>query len=171
MKKVSLQKWRANEENKGVLIDVRTPLEYGSEHAEASLSLPLDQVSLESLKKLTDDSTIALICKSGTRASLAAEKLKDQGLEIYVLEGGMDAWIAQGLPTVYGKKAMSLERQVRIAAGALVLSGAVLSLLGFSYMVYLSGFVGAGLIFAGLTDTCAMGLLIAKMPWNQKGCC
>ena len=81
--------------------------------------------------------------------------------------GGTLAWDAAGLPVVRGKKTILLERQVRIAAGFLVLVGAVLALVVHPYFVGLSAFVGAGLMFAGITDSCGMGMLLAKMPWNR----
>ena len=87
------------------------------------------------------------------------------------VEGGTQAWDAAGLPVIRGQKAISLERQVRIAAGSLVLTGAVLSHWVHPWWIGLSGFVGAGLIFAGITDTCGMGLLLARMPWNNVASC
>ena len=85
-----------------------------------------------------------------------------------VVEGGTTAWAAAGLPCEStGGRVISLERQVRIAAGALVLVGVLLGWFVHPYFVWLSAFVGGGLIFAGITDTCAMGMLLAKMPWNQ----
>jgi len=85
-----------------------------------------------------------------------------------VIEGGMLAWSKAGLPVVNGElKVWSLERQVRFAAGALVVLGVVLSLMIHPYGIALSAFVGAGLVFAAVTDTCTMGLLLAKMPWNK----
>ena len=83
------------------------------------------------------------------------------------VEGGTQAWAAAGLPVVRGKKIVSLERQVRIAAGSLVCLGVLLAWLVHPAFIALSAFVGAGLIFAGLTDTCGMGLLLARMPWNR----
>ena len=84
------------------------------------------------------------------------------------IEGGTMACVEAGLPVVRGKKAISLERQVRIAAGSLVLLGAALSFVHPAF-IGLSAFVGAGLVFAGITDTCGMGLILARMPWNQSG--
>ena len=78
-----------------------------------------------------------------------------------------DAWTAAGLPVVRGKATMSLERQVRIAAGLLVLVGVTLGFTVHPYWFGLSGFVGAGLAFAGITDTCMMGMMLAKLPWNR----
>ncbi|HJZ53542.1 MAG TPA: YgaP-like transmembrane domain, partial [Gemmataceae bacterium] len=83
------------------------------------------------------------------------------------VEDGTPAWERAGGPVVRGKKAVSLERQVRIAAGLLVLLGVVLALTIDPWFVLVSGFIGAGLVFAGVTDTCGMGLLLARMPWNQ----
>ena len=99
---------------------------------------------------------------------MACQKLEAAGYESVVnLEGGTSAWQAAGLQVVEGKKAMSLERQVRIAAGSLIVIGAAIGYFVHPGGYGLSAFVGAGLVFAGLTDTCAMGMMIAKMPWNQ----
>jgi rhodanese-related sulfurtransferase len=99
---------------------------------------------------------------------MACERLAAAGVASVVnVEGGTLAWEKAGLPVVRGKKAMSLERQVRIAAGSLVLIGTVLGAFVHPYALGLAGFVGAGLVFAGITDTCGMGMLLARMPWNQ----
>jgi hypothetical protein len=84
-----------------------------------------------------------------------------------VVAGGTDAWVAAGLPVVRGKAAIALERQVRIAAGLIVLTGVVLGYTVHHYWFALSGAVGAGLAIAGITDTCMMGMLLARMPWNR----
>ena len=89
-----------------------------------------------------------------------------------MVEGGTSAWASAGLPVNKGtSEVISLERQVRIAAGALVFSGVLLAHFVNPVFIWLSGFIGAGLIFAGTTDWCGMGILISKMPWNQKGSC
>jgi rhodanese-related sulfurtransferase len=109
-----------------------------------------------------------VICKSGGRGQKAAEMFQQAGFANVVnVEGGTQACEGAGLPVVRGKKAISLERQVRIAAGSLVLIGAALAWLVHPAFIGLSAFVGAGLVFAGITDTCGMGLLLARMPWNQ----
>ena len=152
-------------------LDVRTPIEHREIHAEGVTLLPLDQLNVDRVRELrSDDRPIYLFCRSGSRAAKAYEQLEKAGLNhCYVVEGGTDAWAASGLSVVRGSKAISLERQVRIAAGLLVLIGAIASLLIHPYAIALSAFVGAGLVFAGLTDWCGMGLLLAKMPWNQVG--
>jgi rhodanese-related sulfurtransferase len=109
-----------------------------------------------------------VICRSGSRGKQACEKFLAAGYTNVVnVEGGTQAWDQAGLPVVRGKKVISLERQVRIAAGLLVLLGAILGFVVHPYFIGLAAFVGAGLTFAGITDTCGMGMLLAKMPWNQ----
>ena len=83
------------------------------------------------------------------------------------VEGGNTACVAASVQVVRGKKAISLERQVRIAAGVLVCAGAALGFFVHPYWIGLSAFIGAGLVFAGVTDTCGMGMVLAKMHWNQ----
>ena len=149
------------------LIDVRIPGEFRSVHAEGALNHPLESLDAEGLPFEKDD-TLHLICQSGGRSAMAFQKLEAVGYEAVVnVEGGTAAWQAAGLPLVEGNKAMSLERQVRVAAGSLIVIGAAIGYFVHPGGYGLSAFVGAGLVFAGLTDTCAMGMMIAKMPWNQ----
>jgi rhodanese-related sulfurtransferase len=109
-----------------------------------------------------------VICQSGNRSSKACGAFVAAGFNNVVnVDGGTTAWNKAGLPVNRGKKAVSLERQVRIAAGLLVFAGTALGVFVHEYWLGLPAFVGAGLTFAGITDTCAMGMLIAKMPWNQ----
>jgi len=153
------------------LIDVRTPIEFREIHAVLAHNIPLDSLAPHSVMKRRSGSAeepLYLICKSGSRGSKACEKFIKEGYANVVnVEGGTMTWDESGLPVNRGKKAMSLERQVRIAAGFIVLLGALLGIFVHSYFAGISAFVGAGLMFAGITDSCAMGMLIAKMPWNQ----
>ncbi|QDT14967.1 rhodanese-like domain-containing protein [Alienimonas californiensis] len=152
----------------GVLIDVRTGPEYRGVHAEGARNVPLDRLDPALLKQeLRGDGPILAICQSGARSVRAVETLRAAGLEAISVDGGTPAWESAGLPVARGKKSISLERQVRIAAGSLVLIGSILALTAHPYWAGLPAFVGAGLTFAGLTDTCGMGLLLAKMPWNR----
>ncbi len=152
------------------LIDVRTPVEFREVHLEPARNVPLDQLDPKALIEQRKGSTgepLYVICKSGGRSRQACEKLVSAGFtNIINVEGGTTACVAAGLPVVRGKKAISLERQVRIAAGSLVLLGAIGSC-WFQPLIWLSAFVGAGLVFAGITDTCGMGMLLARMPWNR----
>ena len=153
------------------LIDVRTPAEYREIHAEGAELAPLDRLDPKGLVARLNGSTtepIYVICKSGSRARQACEQFLAAGIaNIVSVEGGTTAWEQAGLPVVRGKKTMSLERQVRIAAGSLVLIGAVLGLAFHPWWIGISAFVGTGLVFSGVTDTCGMGMLLARMPWNQ----
>jgi rhodanese-related sulfurtransferase len=153
------------------LIDVRTPVEYRELHVAQARNVPLDRLDPAAVMQTRDgdqDETVYLICRSGSRGRQACEKFLAAGItNIINVEGGTLAWAECGLPVVRGKKAISLERQVRIAAGSLVLLGALLGWLVHPVFIALAAFVGAGLVFAGTTDTCGMGLLLARMPWNQ----
>ena len=151
------------------VIDVRTPVEFAEVHVPQARSVPLDELKTGSLQ-LPKDQPVYLLCRSGQRATKAAEKLATEGfLQPVVVEGGTLAWIEANLPVTRGQtKVISLERQVRIAAGAIVLTGVLLARFVNFNFIWLSGFVGAGLIFAGITDFCGMGLLIAKLPWNKR---
>ncbi|MDM4015231.1 rhodanese-like domain-containing protein [Roseiconus lacunae] len=153
------------------LIDVRTPVEYREIHAEGAVNVPLDSIDPDAVAASRNghgSHPLYLICKSGNRSSKAAQKFIDAGIENVVsVDGGTTAWTNAGLPVVRGRKSISLERQVRIAAGFLTLLGAALGFFVHPYFVALSAFIGAGLMFAGITDTCGMGMMLAKMPWNQ----
>lgn len=156
------------------LVDVRTPVEFEEKHLAGAELHPLHELDPSRVRERAAGRPIAVICQSGKRADQAARKLEAAGLDaVSVLEGGVAAWETAGLPLQRGKKGISLERQVRIAAGTLVLLGVLGSLVIHPAFLALSGFVGAGLIFAGVTDWCGMGLLLARMPWNKRAasCC
>ena len=151
------------------LLDVRTPVEFWELHAAGARNVPLDRLDPSAeMKGRVGDEPLYVICRSGGRGRQACEKFLAAGFNNVVnVEGGTLAWAECGLPVVRGKKAISLERQVRIAAGSLVLLGALLGWLVHPIILVLSAFVGAGLVFSGVTDTCGMGLLLSRMPWNQ----
>lgn len=160
------------------LIDVRTPAEYCEVHVNFARSVPLDKLDPQAMhaERTKNGSTppLYVICRSGSRSRQACEKLIEAGLtEVVSVEGGTQACESAGLPVVRGKKTMSLERQVRIVIGAMVLAGVALAAFGDDALepigLGLAGFMGAGLVFAGITDTCALAMLIAKLPWNQAG--
>jgi rhodanese-related sulfurtransferase len=162
------------------LIDVRTPVEFREVHVEIARNIPLDQLDVTALMQARNESAnepLYVICRSGGRGQQACEKFLTAGFSNVVnVEGGTMACVEAGLPVIRGKKAVSLERQVRIAAGSLILLGAVLGWFLNPAFIWLSAVVGAGLIFAGITDTCGMGMILARMPWNQcsqnaKSCC
>jgi rhodanese-related sulfurtransferase len=161
------------------VIDVRTPVEFREVHVEVARNAPLDKLDPATVMRSRNgskDEPLYLICRSGSRGRQACEKFLAAGFTNVVnVEGGTLACIESGLPVVRGKQVISLERQVRIAAGLLVLLGVLLGWLVHPALIALSAFVGGGLVFAGVTDTCGMGLLLARMPWNRvkvsEGCC
>lgn len=151
-----------------VLIDVRTPAEFRSEKIPQSVNMPLDEIQ-DNAGSLQHQENIVLVCASGNRAQKAREALKAASIEAIVLEDGLKGWKSANKPTEVNKSGiMSLERQVRIAAGFLAASGGILALTVHPYWALLSTFVGCGLVFAGITDTCGMAMLLAKLPFNRK---
>ncbi|HET6408164.1 MAG TPA: rhodanese-like domain-containing protein [Chthoniobacteraceae bacterium] len=155
------------------LLDVRTPAEHAQVHVPGVELVPLDRLTADQVAGLNGfakDQPVYLLCRSGGRAKKAAEQLEKGGFtQCVVVEGGTQAWADAGLPVNRGEsKVISLERQVRIAAGVLVLIGVALGTWVHPAFYGLSAFVGAGLTFAGITDWCGMGLLLARMPWNQR---
>ena len=147
------------------LIDVRTPTEFREVHAPFARNLPLDRLDPAAVPA---GRPVYVMCRTGGRGLQACQRLAAAGRTDAVnVEGGTLAWAAAGLPVVRGKKAVSLERQVRIVAGSLVVLGTTLGWLVHPACAGLAAFVGAGLVFAGVTDTCGMGLALARMPWNR----
>jgi len=153
----------------GTVIDVRTPGEFKSAHVIGATLQPLDQLDAATYcQSEGTDTPVYILCQSGKRASIAAKQLTAAGhVQAIVVEGGTLAAIDAGLEIAYGKGAISIERQVRIAAGLLVLSGTLAGVFLHSAFLIVPGFVGAGLAFAGLTDSCGMAMVLGKCPWNQ----
>jgi glyoxylase-like metal-dependent hydrolase (beta-lactamase superfamily II)/rhodanese-related sulfurtransferase len=150
------------------VIDVRTGAEFEGEQIPGSQLIPLDQVGAQTDKVRATPAPRLLLCQSGNRAAMAKktlEKLHVRGLT--VVKGGIGAYVEAGGETVKGRAILSLERQVRIVAGSLVLFGVLIGSFVHQAFLILSGFIGAGLVFAGITDWCGMGILISKMPWNR----
>ena len=150
------------------VIDVREFSEFNSERIADAQLMPLSNFERHA-DQIDHSKPVYLLCRSGNRAKQAAEKLIKKGFtDIHVVEGGMAAWSSANLPVIKGEsKVWSLERQVRFAAGLFVLTGVVLGFLLTPYLFLLSGFIGAGLVFSAVTDTCGMGMVLARMPWNK----
>uniref|UniRef100_UPI00036E6216 rhodanese-like domain-containing protein n=1 Tax=Nocardiopsis halotolerans TaxID=124252 RepID=UPI00036E6216 len=151
-----------------LLVDVRTPAEFEGSHIAGAVNLPLGQVDRH-LERIARDAggRLVLVCQSGGRAEQCREKLAGAGLEgTAVMSGGMNAWTAAGAPVVEGPRRWALERQVRLVAGSIVLLSVVAGL-WWPPAVWVAGFVGAGLTFAAVTDTCAMGMALTRLPYNQ----
>lgn len=151
------------------LIDVRTPAEYREAHVGFAECLPLDKLTPEAIQeKGANCSPLYIICKSGSRARNACMKLIENGIEnVAMLDGGTDAWISAGLPVVRGKKAMSMDRQVRLVVGTIVMTGSLLTIFVHPYLIGIPIFMSAGLIFSAVTDFCGLALILGKCPWNR----
>ncbi|WP_026072257.1 rhodanese-like domain-containing protein [Nodosilinea nodulosa] len=154
------------------LIDVREPGEFATEHIPGATLVALSQFDLRKIPQ-TNDAKLVLYCRSGRRSAIAAQKLFDAGFEsVAHLACGIGAWKEAGYATVTNRSGRSAPispmRQVQIVAGSLMLTGTLLGALVSPWFLLLSGAVGAGLIFAGVTDTCMLGLLLAKLPYNQR---
>ncbi|WP_255770620.1 rhodanese-like domain-containing protein [Pseudarthrobacter sulfonivorans] len=152
-----------------VVIDVRSAAEFDAMHIRGSYNVPLPLLS-EHTDELASrlGSRVVLVCQSGARAEQARQRLGASGIEgAYVLTGGVPGFAAAGGDVVKGKGRWDLERQVRLAAGSLV----VLGLAGGKFVSpkvrTLAGVIGAGLTFSAATNTCAMGKAISAMPWNK----
>ncbi|MEU5840727.1 rhodanese-like domain-containing protein [Rhodococcus sp. NPDC047139] len=154
------------------IIDVRTPGEFESVHIPGAYNVPLDL-----LREHRDefcahfDENIVLVCRSGQRATQAEQTLRDAGLfNIHILDGGMLGWESAGLPVNRGAERWDLERQVRLVAGSLVLSS-ILGSIAVPKLKWLAAGIGGGLTFAALSNTCAMGMLLSKLPYNRSASC
>lgn len=154
------------------VIDVRTTREFAAAHIPGSHNVPLDMVRehRDELRHHLDDDVV-LVCRGGARAEQAAAVLAAAGLsKLRVLDGGILAWQAADGPVRHGRKHWELERQVRLVAGSIVVAGVVGSVV-FPPLKWVAGAIGTGLTVAALSNTCAMGMLLAKLPYNRGARC
>jgi rhodanese-related sulfurtransferase len=154
------------------LIDVRTPIEFRSEHASGAEWHELRRLGPEYINdpgfSSDRERELVFLCKVGVRARKAAERFEAEGFRnVSVVEGGTDAWVKSGLPAERGEEGVSLERQVRITAGGFVFLGTALGVFLSPYFLIIPAFFGAGLFHSGVTNTCAMAMLLTRMPWNR----
>ena len=160
------------------VFDVRTPAEYRAGHAPGATLLPLDEINADTVAAHDQFMGTAsaercyLLCRSGSRAEQAAQRLSHYGIKnLTLVAGGMEAWEKAGLPTQSCGKAISLERQVQIAIGSLLLAKVVFGFTVHELFFAATALIGAGLIVAGTTRWCGMARLIARLPWNRaRGC-
>jgi rhodanese-related sulfurtransferase len=155
------------------LLDVRTPAEFETAHIPGAYNVPLDLLREHRAELRAHlDEEVVLVCRSGARAAQAGQTLADAGLpNLKVLDGGMLAWQRQAAaPVRSGRPRWDLERQVRLVAGGIVLAGVIGSLL-VPGLQWVAALMGAGLAVAALTNTCAMGMLLARLPYNRRGTC
>lgn len=150
------------------VLDVRTPTEFETSHIPGSYNVPLDLLK-EHRQELRDqlDEDVVLVCRSGARAVQARQALAEAGLpNLTVLDGGIMSWQAANAPITRGVSRWDLERQVRLVAGSIVLVS-VLASVFVPQLKWVAGFIGAGLTFAAVTNTCAMGMMLSKLPYNR----
>ncbi len=152
------------------LLDVRTPAEFETAHIPGSYNVPLDTLRehRDELRRHLDEDVV-LVCRSGNRAAQAERALAEVGLPgLRVLEGGIVGWETAGAPLKRGRETWDLERQVRLVAGAIV-ALSVLGSLVVPGLQWLAFAIGSGLVFAAVSNTCAMGMMLSKLPWNRRG--
>jgi len=152
---------------------VRTPAEFEAVHIRGAYNVPLDTLAehREDLRRHVHE-PVVLVCRSGQRARQAENALREIGMQnLHILDGGMNAWEAAELPVEQGRPRLSLERQVRIGAGALAATGGILALLVNPLFALVPALIGSGLVFAGVTDFCPMALLLGRLPYNRVGAC
>lgn len=163
----TLKQWL--EENSVMLVDVREPAEYAAEHIPGTKLHPLSKFDPQQIIPATGQKLV-LYCQSGNRSAKASRQLLESGFDsVSHLRGGIPTWKNASYPIEKNDNApISLFRQIQMVAGSLVLLGTVLGVFVSPNFLFLSGFVGAGLVFAGVTNTCAMGMLLSKLPYNQQ---
>lgn len=162
---------RMLESGKAILIDIREANEFAREHIRGARHVPLSALDRHDFERERAEGKAAIFqCQSGRRTETNRERLIALGFaQSYVIDGGLNAWRAAGLPShIDRKQPLELQRQVQIAAGSLVLTGVALSLAFSPWFIFLSAAVGAGLVFAGVSGSCMMGQLLSSMPWNRS---
>ena len=148
------------------VLDVRTPLEFESEHLDDSHLIPLEELSRR-VDEIPESADVVVVCRTGVRATIAAEALARAGRQARVLDGGVQGWRRAGLPLREGRKRLPVDRQVQLIAGTMVVAGVALGAVVNPWFLLLAGFFGAGLTFAGATGTCGLAVMLLKMPWNR----
>ncbi|GJL64792.1 MAG: sulfurtransferase [Nitrospirales bacterium] len=154
-----------------IIVDVRTPGEFEEVHIPGSRNIPLTDLksALPELVETAKNHELILACRTQNRVKLAYGQLVTHGISnCRILEGGVTQWIAEGKPVVRGKRGFSLEQQVRLSAGTVIVGGVVLSVLVSSWFLLIPAAAGIGLIHAGWTDSCLMGTMLATLPFNRK---
>lgn len=160
------------EQGKGLFVDVRTVGEVLEEQVPDSVFLPFDLVSKERLDGLGGrDKTPILVCRTGRRATEAAQALSRQRDDVAVLDGGIVRWKDDGLPVTQGNKTIPLERQVLVAAGTMIFLFTLLGLAVSPYFFAATVFMAGGMVFAGVTGACGMARILTMMPWNKAPLC
>lgn len=150
-------------------LDVRSALEFDEIHIEDSLNIPIDMLASKINELNKPNQKYIVFCRTGNRSPMAADMLIQSGIQgIKVMEGGVTRWQKERLPVIKGESSISLERQVRVIAGSLVLLGIIMFWFVHKAFILISVWVACGLIFAGLSNNCLMGMLLMKLPYNKR---
>jgi len=150
------------------LLDVRSALEFTQVHIKDSINVPIDILSAKINDLIQSKQSYIVLCRTGNRSPMAADMLIQAGFnKVKVMQGGTTRWHKEKLPIIKGEGGISLERQIRLIAGSLVLFGIITAWLLHWAFVFISVFVSCGLIYAGTTDNCLMGMLLMKLPYNK----
>jgi rhodanese-related sulfurtransferase len=156
--------------NEGRLIDVRTAAEFRAVRIPGAVNIPLADLEAQLPRLAALKGPLAITCHSGKRAAQAQHLLGTfQKRDVVLVSGGTEGWRAAGGAVEVGKASISLERQVRIAAGGIAAVGGALALGIDSLFAVIPLAIGTGLVVAGITDTCLLGMLLARLPWNRRG--
>jgi len=151
------------------LLDVRSAAEYDAQHVKGTVLQPLDSLVPTEWKAPHGTAPLYVLCQAGGRASRAAALLAKEGVACSVVEGGMEAWVAAGLPVEKGaSRVLPLMRQVQVVIGLVSGTGAALAIWRHPLFALIPLFTSAGLVFAGATGYCGLALLLARMPWNRR---
>lgn len=154
----------SNVPKNSLIIDVRSADEFAYGHIIGSQNIPLEELALHVMELRGKNEPVYLSCKSGRRAEVARQQLKQAGIEdVYCIAGGFNSWKKDKLPIHSYKSGISIMRQVHIIVGAMVLTGFL-----FSPLWVLTPIAGVGMLFSGVTNTCMMAAILSKMPWNKN---
>ena len=150
------------------LLDVRSPLEFSEAHIKDAVNIPLNMLGAKLQELSASGGSYIVLCRTGSRSPMAADMMMQSGIhQVRVMDGGMVAWQKEGFPVIKGEGGVSLERQVRVIAGSLVLFGTLMAFVDWRF-IFISIFISCGLIYAGLSDNCLMAMLLMKLPYNKK---
>lgn len=153
-----------------VFVDIRTPIEFEEVHIPDSKNIPLADLHkfLQELRELAKNQTVVLLCRTTNRVQIAYDYLVNNGINnCRILDGGITRWIADGNAVIRGRKGFSLERQTRLITGLMIMVGVGLGVTLSPWFLLIPTAAGAGLFHAGLTDSCLMGRMLGKFPFNR----
>ncbi|HUG60114.1 MAG TPA: rhodanese family protein [Candidimonas sp.] len=169
LKSITPQAARELIESGALLVDIRAADEHAREHIAQALHVPMERLTEQPLS-VNDAEAVIFYCRSGNRTKINAQTLAaNTSCQAYVLKGGLDAWKKSGLPVIANpSQPLELSRQVHITAGSMIVLGTLLGATVNPWFFAISGFVGAGLVFAGLSGFCGLARVLMKMPWNRR---